>query len=126
MEISASSGESDKDLLVYYKGTDEVGRVSSREGNAISIRGLTQVDNEQNILTTSGWTNNIYRFSNNYITTNTIQEVLPHSTCTLNELKAYQKANFIGGSQGDGWCEIICFGTKPTINIPITLIIRGG
>ena len=41
MEISASSGESNKDLLVYYKGTDEVGRVSSREGNAISIRGLT-------------------------------------------------------------------------------------
>lgn len=126
MEISASSGESDKDLLVYYKGTDEVGRVSSREGNAISIRGLTQIDDEQNILTTSGWTNNIYRFSNNYITTNTIQEVLPRSTCSLNELKAYQKANFIGGLQGDGWCEIICFGTKPTINIPITLIIRGG
>ena len=126
MEISASSGESDKDLLIYYKGTNEVGRVSSREGNAISIIGLTQIDNGQDILTTSGWTNNIYRFSNNYITTNTIQEILPRSTCTLDELKAYQKANFIGGSQGDGWCEIICFGTKPTINIPITLIIRGG
>lgn len=126
LEISASSGETDKDLLVYYKGDSEVGRISSRENDAISISGLTQIDNTTNILTSSGWTDNIYKLSNNYITSNTIQEILPRSTCTLNELKAYQKANFIGGSQGDGWCEIICFGTKPTINIPITLIIRGG
>ena len=126
MEISASSGESDKNLLVYYKGTDEVGRVSSRKGNAISISGLTQIDNEANISAISGWSNNVYKLFNNYITTNTIQEILPRSTCSLEELKEYQKANFIGGDQGDGWCEIICFGTKPTNNIPITLIIRGG
>ena len=125
MEISASSGEANKDLLVYYKGTNEVGRISSRKDNAISISGLTQIENTY-IYKTSGWNNNVYKIYNSYITSTTIQEVLPSPNCISSELKAFQKANFIGGNQGEGWCEIICFGTKPTDDIPITLIIRGG
>lgn len=125
--FSANTG-GDKTLMSLLLGSSEVGAIKTRNQNALIIERLTTQDNI--ILNSSEWTSSNgyfkYTINNDNITAETFQEVLPSNSITLEQLKVYQKANLIGGEQGEGYCEIICFGTKPTENIPIILLVRGG
>ena len=71
-------------------------------------------------------TSNTYTLMDPDITATTIQEIIPAPNIETDVLKAFQKANFIGGTQSNGECKIICHGTRPTVDIPIQLMIRGG
>ena len=64
-------------------------------------------------------------FSNSNITTTNVIEMIPSPSITSDQLKALQKANIIGGTQSSGSIVLKAMGTKPTINIPVTMIIRG-
>ena len=127
IEVSANSGV-DSTLMKFALGDSSVGVVKSRNQQAITITNLSTTINLN--LTASGWDGSsipyTYKIQNGLITSETFQEVLPSNSISVNALKAYQKANIIGGTQGAGYCNLLCYGTKPTESIPITLIIRGG
>ena len=127
IEVSANSGV-DSTLMKFALGDSSVGVVKSRNQQAITITNLSTTINLN--LTASGWSGSsipyTYKIQNGLITSETFQEVLPSNSISVNALKAYQKANIIGGTQGAGYCNLLCYGTKPTESIPITLIIRGG
>lgn len=126
--VEVNTNAEGKQLINYLSSGNLVSSVQIRNKNALTITNLSTITSIN--LISSNWNENVdppvYRINNNYITADTIQEVIPDNSIKLSQLKTFQKANIIGGKQGEGWCEIICFGTKPTEDIPITLIIRGG
>lgn len=98
---------------------------------AISTRALTASDlglvaTTFNVtLAAASWTTGSYTISNAALTATSNQEIFPATTITLAQLKALQKAQVIGSSQGAGSCTIKALGTVPTIDIPVTVIVRG-
>lgn len=85
----------------------------------------------QNItLTTSGWSGSAapysYTVSNSNVTSTTqVIEVMPSNGATNNQLQAYLNAGLCGGVTGSGTITFKAFGKKPTVNIPITIVVRG-
>lgn len=53
------------------------------------------------------------------------QEILPSITITASELEALQGANITDGGQSANTIVLKAYGDKPTINIPIRVIVRG-
>ena len=76
-------------------------------------------------LVATTWSSSSYVIENTSFTVDSNQEITPSSTISLIQLKALQKAQIVGSSQGLGSCTIKALGTVPTIDIPITIIIRG-
>lgn len=66
-----------------------------------------------------------YDVSDALITATSNQEIIPSTTIVPDQLKALQKANLVCDSQIAGHFYLRVFGTKPTIDIPITIIFRG-
>lgn len=63
--------------------------------------------------------------SNSDITTTTYQDILPDITITAEQLEAMQSANIQDGGQTAGNVTLKAYGDKPTIDIPVRLIVRG-
>lgn len=63
--------------------------------------------------------------SNSDITTTTYQDILPDITITAEQLEAMQSANIQDGGQTAGNMTLKAYGDKPTIDIPVRLIVRG-
>lgn len=126
--VEINTNAEGKQLMNYLSSGNLISSVQIRNKNALTITNLSTTTSIN--LISSNWSGNavpyIYRINDDYITTDTIQEILPNPSISSIELKTFQKANIIGGSQGNGYCELICFGTVPTIDIPIIMIIRGG
>lgn len=59
------------------------------------------------------------------VTDTSIQEILPALDITKEQLEALQLANIVDGGQSKGYITLKAFGTKPTINIPIRVLLRG-
>lgn len=59
------------------------------------------------------------------VTTTSNQEVLPGASITAAQLKALQEANIQEGSQSANTITLKGFGKKPTVAIPIRIIVRG-
>ena len=81
-------------------------------------------------LTTSGWSGNeapyTYTISNSSITdTNEAVEIAPNNNATNEQLLAYMACGLCGGTISSGKIVLKAFGKKPSINIPIVMIIRG-
>ena len=81
-------------------------------------------------LTTTGWSGSSapysYTINNSSITdTNEAIEIAPNNTCSSEQLLAYMNCGFCGGTISAGKIVLKAFGKKPTINIPIVMIIRG-
>lgn len=66
-----------------------------------------------------------YTVNDSLITATSNQEIIPATTITADQLKALQKANLVCDKQVAGRFDLRVFGTKPTIDIPITVIFRG-
>lgn len=81
----------------------------------------------------TAWSNGVYTWTHEDITATCPIELLPHSGITDVQLKALQKANIIGGKQigtdddtgTTGSIQLVAKGTVPTIDIPVTFIVRG-
>lgn len=65
-----------------------------------------------------------YSYQHGSITETTVVEISPAPTITAAQLEAYQAANLVGGATGSMWAAVQAFGEKPTINIPILVVIR--
>lgn len=59
------------------------------------------------------------------VTANSNQELLPALTITSEQLTALQAANIQDGGQAANSVTLTAFGDKPTINLPIRVIVRG-
>lgn len=77
-------------------------------------------------LSASSWNDNVFVYSNSNITSeNTVVELYPQQGITTEQLEILQAANIIGGTQEFGSIEFLAIGDVPTIDIPVTIIIRG-
>ena len=78
-------------------------------------------------LSASGWsTEKKYTLSNANITATSAVELLPRENngITQAQLEALSGAMIVGGTQAAGSIQLVALGDKPTIDIPVTLIIR--
>ena len=74
----------------------------------------------------SGWGGSTYTWTNSNIkSANQIIEMLPASTITKEQLEALQMANIVGTSQDVGSVTFTAYGEVPSIDIPVTFIVRG-
>ena len=76
-------------------------------------------------LSASSWSSGSYTLSVSGVTTTSNQEILPATSITAAQLEALQAANIQDGGQSAGKIVLKAFGTVPTINIPIRVIVRG-
>lgn len=99
---------------------------------SITINGTGPVINESFIvnatLAAASWVGAsapyTYALTVNGVTTTSNQELLPKTDITSAQLTALQKANIIGVGQALNTINLKAFGTKPTVDIPITIIVR--
>ena len=78
-------------------------------------------------LSASGWsTAKKYTVSNANITATSAVELLPreNSGITQAQMEALSGAMIVGGTQAAGSIQLVALGDAPTIDIPVTLIIR--
>ena len=59
------------------------------------------------------------------VTATSNQEVLPAVGISTEQLEALQGANIVDGGQGEGYMVLVAHGDKPTIDIPIRIVLRG-
>jgi hypothetical protein len=77
-------------------------------------------------LLASKWTDRTYVWNNSNIKSATqIIELVPQSSITVEQLNALQYANIVGTSQTVGKITLQAMGELPTVDIPVTFIIRG-
>ena len=104
--INGSSILSSGDLLLSTKSTEVSATLSSASWVGASAPFTYD-------LTVSG------------VTTTSNQELLPSISITSTELLALQEANIIDAGQSTNTISLKAFGTKPTVDIPIRVILRG-
>jgi len=80
-------------------------------------------------LITTAWTGDTAPFTQTLTVTGAtltnVNEVLPSLTITTPQLEAYQSANLQDGGQDVNSVVVLAYGDKPTIDIPIRIIVRG-
>lgn len=129
----------------YALMSDGDGKIIASTVTAVAldyISGVTsdvqyQLDSKANITSVesatifaNGWildaTTNLYWYRMNFtgVTIRSNQEVIPGLNITADQLAALQAANLQDGGQGDGYFNIIAYGDKPTIDLPIRVILR--
>ena len=74
---------------------------------------------------TGAFTPYTYTLAVNGVTANSNQELLPALTITEEQLTALQAANIQDGGQAANSVTLTAFGDKPTIDLPIRVIVRG-
>ena len=81
------------------------------------------------VLPASGWTGTSAPYTIRLTVpeateTNNI-EVLPPTNLTTDQRDAMCNADIDGGVQGAGWIELVANDEKPTIDLPVVMIVRG-
>lgn len=66
-----------------------------------------------------------YTISNAAITATSTQELSPATDITADQLTALQNANIIDGGQAAGSMTLKAFGEKPSVDIPVRIIVKG-
>lgn len=77
------------------------------------------------VIKADSWTENQCVFSHNSIKENSIIELVPQQGITEEQLTALQTSNIVGINQSAGGTGLLAYGEVPTIDIPVTFIIRG-
>lgn len=80
-------------------------------------------------LASASWTGDAapytYTISNSAITATSTQELSPATNITADQLSALQAANIIDGGQAAGSMTLKAFGEKPSVDIPVRIIVKG-
>lgn len=80
-------------------------------------------------LVSASWTGTAapytYTISNSAITATSTQELSPATDITADQLTALQNANIIDGGQAAGSMTLKAFGEKPSVDIPVRIIVKG-
>ena len=81
------------------------------------------------VILASNWTGDIAPYS--YIleleeaTEHNIIEILPPTNLSREQYEAMTEAGIVGGSQSVGKITLLAYGEKPTIDLPIQILVRG-
>lgn len=59
------------------------------------------------------------------VTPTSMQEIIPSTSITQAQLEALQGANIVDGGQADNTIYLKAWGDKPTVNIPVRVVLRG-
>lgn len=81
------------------------------------------------VLSSKNWIGDVAPYANTLsvpkaTAENNIELVTP-SAVTVDEVKAYTRANIASATQSDGFIVVYAYGKKPSIDLPITVIVRG-
>lgn len=80
-------------------------------------------------LLASSWTGDVIPFTSEIsisgVSSDTIVEVGISSSATTEQVKEWFDASVIGGNQGVNFITLKSYGFKPSVNIPIVIIVRG-
>ena len=80
-------------------------------------------------LTASGWSGSATPYSQTIsvesVTTTSANELLPAADITAEQLDALQATNLQDGGQVAGSLTLLAYGDKPTIDLPVRIIVRG-
>lgn len=76
-------------------------------------------------LTPSSWNGSICDINNNAIKSTSVIELLPASSITKEQYEALAGAMIVGSTQRDGQIKLKALGEVPTVDIPVTFIVRG-
>ena len=97
------------------------GRLFFKKGNATakSIK-------VSETISSTGWSNKTYTINNSNITATNVIELLPRENngTTQAQMEVLSGAMIVGGTQAVGSIQLVALGDVPTIDIPVTLIIR--
>lgn len=103
---------------------DSIGAASKEYVDSVAIGTTLSVT-----LASASWTGTaapyIYTISNSAITATSTQEVSPATDITADQLTALQSANIIDGGQAAGSMTLKAFGEKPSVDIPVRIIVKG-
>jgi hypothetical protein len=81
------------------------------------------------VLSASGWTGSEAPYTNTLsvetATSNNNIELTTPPTVTVAEVSAYTAANIASATQANGSVTVYAYGSKPTIDLPIRVIVRG-
>ena len=113
----------------WFAGDVYVGSTSGINKDAGSKKLAKESTTVSATLSASLWSGSsvpyTYTLSVNGITVTSNQELLPSVDITPAQLTALQSANIQDGGQSSGSVTLKAFGEKPTIDIPIRVILRG-
>ena len=77
----------------------------------------------------SGWTGDSspysYKITNTKILATSNVDISPRIGCTNAQILAFSEGGFGPGSLAAGSVTIACYGKKPTVDLPVTVIVRG-
>lgn len=102
-----------------------------------NLRGGTSVGGYQvatksivhDVTISTGWSGSSAPFSITLsvggVTPSSNVEVLPSASVTATQVKAMAEAQIVTGTTGNGTITLKAFGKKPTISLPVTIIVRG-
>lgn len=103
---------------------DSIGAASKEYVDSVVIGTTLSVT-----LASASWTGTAapytYTISNSAITATSTQEVSPATDITADQLTALQSANIIDGGQAAGSMTLKAFGKKPSVDIPVRIIVKG-
>ena len=101
-------------------------------GVSAAVKGTDYAGTSETVTATllaASWTGSsapyTYTLAVNGVTANSNQELLPALTITSEQLTALQAANIQDGGQAVNSVTLTAFGDKPTIDLPIRVIVRG-
>ena len=101
-------------------------------GVSAAVKGMDYAGISETVTATllaASWTGSsapyTYTLAVNGVTANSNQELLPALTITEEQLTALQAANIQDGGQAANSVTLTAFGDKPTIDLPIRVIVRG-
>ena len=101
-------------------------------GVSAAVKGTDYAGTSETVTATllaASWTGSsapyTYTLAVNGVTANSNQELLPALTITEEQLTALQAANIQDGGQAANSVTLTAFGDKPTIDLPIRVIVRG-
>jgi hypothetical protein len=114
------------------KATDGEAALDAKQGKVLSDLISTKAAKSSIVnatLLAASWTGASAPYSYTLVvagvTATSVQELLPTTTNTEAEIKALQAANITDGGQAAGSITLKAWGTKPTIDLPIRIILRG-
>ena len=98
------------------------GRLFFKKGNAAAAKSIKVSET----ISSTGWSNKIYTINNSNITATNVIELLPRENngTTQAQMEVLSGAMIVGGTQAVGSIQLVALGDVPTIDIPVTLIIR--
>ena len=98
------------------------GRLFFKKGNAAAAKSIKVSET----ISSTGWSNKIYTINNSNITATNVIELLPRENngTTQAQMEVLSGAMIVGGAQAAGSIQLVALGDVPTIDIPVTLIIR--